>query len=568
MKTIFSAFKAKFFPLQTESGGDDAIKDMCLLDHIEKIIEVSKRCGIEKCLIKGKTHIDYVAGKLGINPVQAVLFSHFMEKSDNNYIMISEIAESIKCSKVRIMKYMNDCDELEKKRLIRCSRSDLGIYYRIPRDVRESLRKSNGYIAEKNENLSIHKFFAVLKQFFVEKGKDELNYETIKIELLDLINQNMHLMFCKNIMSYDLNKDDLVLLVRFCDLYGNFSCDSIVDNFLSFLYDAEYIFSEIKGSLVDGSHALMEAKLVEYTNENGIVTADAWKLSDKAKKELMSELIKDRNYRKSLIQFDAIRPKKMFYNPRETAEIQKLISLLSDENYHKIQDRLEGSGMRKGFACLFSGGPGTGKTETAYQIARKVRRNIMMVDISATKSKWYGESEKKIKEIFDAYRTAVEKSKNAPILLFNEADAVIGKRKEFTASSRAVDQTDNTIQNIILSEMETLPGIMIATTNLTHNMDKAFERRFLYKITFDRPGLESRMGIWSSLLPGLPEESARELSSRFELSGGQIENIARKTTVDDILNGNGLSLDILVQYCKAEISSDFNAGKRIGFTHE
>ena len=272
-----------------------------------------------------------------------------------------------------------------------------------------------------------------------------------------------------------------------------------------------------------------------------------------------------RNYKKNLIMFDSIKPKKMFYNKRETGEIQKLISLLHDDNYRKIQDRLDGKGMRKGFACLFSGAPGTGKTETAYQIARETKRNIMMVDISETKSMWYGESEKKIKEVFDNYREAVEKSEIAPILLFNEADAVIGKRKEFTDSSRAVDQTENTIQNIILQEMENLCGILIATTNLTKNMDSAFERRFLYKVVFDKPGTEGRKGIWRTLLPDLPENKACELSGLFELSGGQIENIARKTEVDDIINGEGLSMDTLVQYCKSELQNNYVDEKKIGF---
>jgi len=178
---------------------------------------------------------------------------------------------------------------------------------------------------------------------------------------------------------------------------------------------------------------------------------------------------------------------------------------------------------------------------------------------------WYGESEKKIKEIFDTYRAAVENSEFAPILLFNEADAVIGKRKEFTSSSRAVDQTENTIQNIILQEMETLSGILIATTNLTQNMDSAFERRFLYKITFDKPGVESRKDIWNSLLPDLPDDEVSELSRKFELSGGQIENIARKLEVDAIINGSELCMDTLMQYCKDEIQNGLNSGKRIGF---
>ena len=288
-----------------------------------------------------------------------------------------------------------------------------------------------------------------------------------------------------------------------------------------------------------------------------------------AKEELLSELdIKEKhNYKKDLVLHDSIKPKKMFYNPREREEIQTLSSLLQEENFYKIQDRLEAKGMRKGFACLFSGSPGTGKTETAYQIARETKRHIMMVDISETKSMWFGESEKRIKKIFDNYRNAVKNSETAPILLFNEADAVIGRRKEFSSSSRAVDQTENTIQNIILQEMENLSGIMIATTNLTQNMDSAFERRFLYKINFDKPSVESRNGLWLSLIEDLPEAYAEELSASFELSGGQIENIARKIEVDTILKNENLSIDILKKYCKNENENNFNnyITKRAGF---
>ena len=113
----------------------------------------------------------------------------------------------------------------------------------------------------------------------------------------------------------------------------------------------------------------------------------------------------------------------------------------------------------------------------------------MQVNISQIKSCWVGESEKNIKGLFDNYRELVKKSEVTPILLFNEADAIIGVRKEGAQS--AVDKMENSLQNIILQEMETLDGIMIATTNLQENMDKAFERRFLYKIKFDRPTEEA-----------------------------------------------------------------------------
>jgi SpoVK/Ycf46/Vps4 family AAA+-type ATPase len=219
--------------------------------------------------------------------------------------------------------------------------------------------------------------------------------------------------------------------------------------------------------------------------------------------------------------------------------------------------------MRKGFAALFYGAPGTGKTETVYQIARKTGRDIMMVDISDTKSCWFGASEKKIKEVFDKYRAFVKKCETAPILLFNEADAVIGKRKDSTSGN--VAQTENAIQNIILQEMENLEGIMIATTNLTQNLDKAFERRFLYKIEFNKPGVEAKEKIWQTMLPVLSENERLELAKNYNFSGGQIENIIRKYTVDSILNSAAPSFQTIQSYCQTEFLYKEDGCKRIGF---
>jgi SpoVK/Ycf46/Vps4 family AAA+-type ATPase len=236
---------------------------------------------------------------------------------------------------------------------------------------------------------------------------------------------------------------------------------------------------------------------------------------------------------------------------------------LSKENFSSVQEKLVKGGLRKGFACLFYGAPGTGKTETVYQIARTTGRDLMMVDISETKSCWFGESEKIIKGIFDNYRNHLKTCDVAPILLFNEADAVIGKRKE--AGRSAVDQTENAIQNIILQEMENLEGIMIATTNLTQNLDKAFERRFLYKIEFSKPNVEAKEKIWKTMLPKLKKSERMELADAYSFSGGQIENIVRKYTVDCILNGAEPSLDTVHKYCQTEFLYKNEEKRKIGF---
>lgn len=219
--------------------------------------------------------------------------------------------------------------------------------------------------------------------------------------------------------------------------------------------------------------------------------------------------------------------------------------------------------MRRGVACIFYGAPGTGKTETVLQLAHQTGRSVMQVDIPNLRSKWVGETEKNIKEVFDRYRSYCGKDELAPILLFNEADAVLCKRNEGAVNS--IDKMENAMQNIILQEMETLDGIMIATTNLTGNLDAAFERRFLYKIEFPKPTADESRHIWQYMLPDIDDEDAYRLAKTYQFSGGQIENIARKQIVDSILSGEDkVSISRVIEACKTE-SFKHSSGKTIGF---
>lgn len=175
-----------------------------------------------------------------------------------------------------------------------------------------------------------------------------------------------------------------------------------------------------------------------------------------------------------------------------------------------------------------------------------------------------GESEKNVKSIFDQYRALSKKSKLTPILLFNEADSIFGKR--LTEVRHSVDQMLNTMQNIILQEMENLEGILIATSNLTDNLDKAFERRFLYKIKFERPSAEARGHIWQAMIPSLKANQATTLAERYDFSGGQIENVARKYAINNILYGECLdTLNSLNSICENELIENDSDQRREGF---
>ena len=124
---------------------------------------------------------------------------------------------------------------------------------------------------------------------------------------------------------------------------------------------------------------------------------------------------------------------------------------------------------------------------------------------------------------------------------------------------------ENSLQNIILQEMENLRGILIATTNLTENLDKAFERRFLYKVHFENPSVEAKTKIWSSLIPELAEGEPERLAGKYAFSGGQIENISRKRIVQSVLTGHDPTIEEIEQMCREEQIGNSGEKRRIGF---
>lgn len=102
-------------------------------------------------------------------------------------------------------------------------------------------------------------------------------------------------------------------------------------------------------------------------------------------------------------------------------------------------------------------------------------------------------------------------------------------------------------------------------TNLSQNLDKAFEQRFLYKIKFLNPSIEAKQSIWQRMTPALPKSWASELSFNYEFSRGQIENVVRKQAIGPIIHSRELSLDVLNIYCEEELLDKKVSRKRIGY---
>jgi len=549
----------------------DKQKKYNLLGHMEQIVELTGKYGLsEEYSLIVKPHLDLVCQRLHITPVQAVLFSHIVSEFDGAPVRMQEIARALNCNRMKIMQHMNDFDELQCKKLIRPRKqserynSTDAYDYSIPKEVMACLMKDQEYQPINQSNLEITELFVRIWSVFERRiDDDEISYDEMASDIMDLLNDNKHLPFVKKVFEYNFSKDNMMMLLRFCHYHVNRDIEEMDLRNIAQIFDHHSQFALHQRKFKEGEHPLMTCNLVENVNSGGFGDREAFKLTHKARNELLADLkLKMSRKCKDIVRACTINEKKLFYNDKEAEQITVFSSLLGIDSFDEIQKRLSESKMRTGFACLFSGPPGTGKTETVYQIARLTGRDIMMVDISETKSMWFGESEKIIKEIFTRYRNYVEDAEITPILFFNEADAVIGKRK--TVASSTVAQTENTIQNIILQELENLNGILIATTNLTQNMDKAFERRFLYKIEFKKPGLAVRQSIWQSMIPSLSGDDAKEIASRYDFSGGQIENIVRKRTVEMVLSRLEPDLEKLISFCREELLEE-GSSKKIGF---
>jgi SpoVK/Ycf46/Vps4 family AAA+-type ATPase len=174
-----------------------------------------------------------------------------------------------------------------------------------------------------------------------------------------------------------------------------------------------------------------------------------------------------------------------------------------------------------GLSALFSGPPGTGKTMVAGLIAEELKLDLYQVDLSKVTSKWIGETEKNLADLFDAAESG------HAILLFDEADSLFAKRTEVKSS---VDRYANLEVNYLLQRMESFAGITILTTNNDAAIDEAFRRRLSLKVDFPVPELEERLKLWRTMLPAeaaiATDIDFDTLADKYEMSGGYIKNAA------------------------------------------
>ncbi len=544
----------------------ESIKFPTLLEAIERVVELSKDSKMSNDFLQNASlEIGLIADSYGITEQQAVLFCICMERGPRK-VDYDDFARHLDLSNIRVLSYASDVDALMRRRLIRYRNVHDEDSFDVNQSVIKALKRNEVYQLPTLTGLDCNDLFEQLNMLFDDLDNDAITPEDLFAELEELFANNPQISMVQQLNELRISGDNLLLLLLFCHLLINKDDNDIRFGQMECVFSDKSDFSRVKGELRRAEHRLMRHNLIEHRSVDGIADTNSYCLTAHAKRTLLAEmkLCSAEEKIADVLCHKTLTEKPLFYAETIEHQVSELSTFFLPERYNEIRERMQQRGFRHGFSCLFYGRPGTGKTETVYQLARQTGRDILVVDVPQIKSKWVGDSEKNIKALFDRYRELVRRSEVAPILLFNEADAIIGIRKN--GATNAVDKMENTIQNIILQEMESLDGILIATTNLADNLDTAFERRFLYKIRFDKPDASVRSLIWKQMIPELSTTDAATLATVFDFSGGQIENIARKHAIHAVLHGEPESLlRTLQDYCATEKLESKSVVKRIGF---
>lgn len=542
-----------------------------LLSLIESITWSAEGIRLEFKMMAEKDAITTLADFLSVTRDQAVLFAVITEMSLQQNVTMDMLARFMNCKMVRMMAILDNLEALEQRLLIkRIGGADKRreafsqLAFTVPKHVLEVLRKADNSLLGKKSAINFPALLDQLKQALNDREDDIISVAQFMHECEDLLEQGKNLPYV-HYLNGKLNKTSSKIVTLILILSGlTGKTDNPPENFYEVVFSNLRDQVEFNRLISTGQHELLRSGVLVVSGSGH--EGRSLNLGSASQNLLFidfPELFEQAVPAEGLMLHHKIAKKVLHFDPEINDRISDLERLLGAQEFNRYRERAKMLGVSHGITAIFFGHPGTGKTELALQIARKTRRNLMMVDLSETRSMWFGESEKNVRRIFEQYRDALKTSPTEPILFINEADGLLSRRLDIGKTAQSITHTQNLIQNILLQELEDFNGILIATTNLTGNLDKAFERRFLLKIDFPRPGSGVRQQIWLSKLPELSPEMALTLAERFDFTGGQIENQVRQLLMKRVLNEDLDLFETLLQTCEQE--TGFTDRKPIGF---
>lgn len=533
-----------------------------VLDSIGKIYEESKDSKLEDSFFdKIDNELVFLSEYFHTTKSQSFFIAMvFALNYKGDTVDLNDLIEYFNCNPMKILEYSDDFKSLHSSGILgkqksrhRMKLAGTNDQFTINEKISEAILLNEPMPELHDDNITdILDLLEKLYNIGEQRNDDEITTRELFSQTKDLILSNIHFPLINRIVNLKLRIEDVYffLYLIWKTVSGKESTD--IARALEGIYDSAPKRINYLQKVLSGENTLIKDNFVEIV-EARFFNDTEMKLTDYSIKILSESginLFRNKKKNESVISPSDILERKLIFSKSNMKQLFFFKGLMKENKFNAIQKRLNEKNLPKGVTALIHGAPGTGKTEVVKQIARETNRELMIVEISKSKSMWFGESEKIIKRIFTDYKSFAKECTRTPILLFNEADAIMSKRKEVGSSN--VAQTENAIQNIILEELENFEGILIATTNLANNFDTAFERRFLFKIHFQKPDISIRTKIWKSKFPFLTLKESSVLAEKLDFSGGQIDNILRKSEMYEIIQGNKVTIEQLLEFCSEE----------------
>ena len=551
-----------------------------LLSAIQKIVSETKGQCLNQELI---TELEVVTKPISefydISSFQALVFSIYLECGLRDIDVDTERLIDYYGKHMCVMADVNEAvDQLLEKKLVYVRRHDhtssrkksFNKTIAAKDKVLDSLMKGDKTLLEITKVTNFYSLLTEVRELLVKRMDGIITTYELGTEVRGILDQHKEFPEVEWLLSIDgLDNYDICLVLDLTIEHVEGAEEVDFDKLIKEVFSDVQDRVKYKRKVKENRCPLVLNDIIEFTY-SGFSFLNYIRLSDTAMDIFLGgykDTIKKEFKPKmgSLIYPDNIESEKLYYNPAEREQIETLTTALEDTNYKDLVERMKIQGMKAGFSVLLYGFPGTGKTSSVKQIAKATGRSIYMVEIDKIQSKWVGESEKNLAKVFEEYKYCKKYFNIDPILLFNEADAILGKR--FNVNS-AVDKTFNALQNILLQELEDFEGIFMATTNLADQLDKAFDRRLLYKVDFKRPDTLVRKQILANVFSDCDELVLDKLNEEYLLTGGQIANIKKKLLVKSILDTKINKEDYLLTLCKDEFILNQNTRNPIGFLNQ
>ena len=365
-----------------------------------------------------KESLDQLSKYLNTTSEQAVLFTTiFALQANINVIDLHDIIFFLDISFIESLNLKSDIDKLIEKSLIEIEDEDGGksrkskyekSSFFIPDDITNQVYANQPIQSKEYEIFDIYSFIKTVSGYIEKRKYENIDTTDLLSMVEELETRNKHLSQI-SLLKSKLTCFDRTLLYEVFDDLVNHGMPSNLDITLNNMIDKPRERRVIFRSITEKTSKLFELEYIELSNGRFANDFNLM-LTNKAIEFFLgedAELFKRTKKAKNVISHNDITNKDLFYGEKLGKEIEFLTQSLMEENFCVLQNRLSNMSLTKGLSTIFYGSPGTGKTASVFLIAKQTGRDIMKVEIQESKSMFYGQSEKKISDIFSNYQRTV-----------------------------------------------------------------------------------------------------------------------------------------------------------------